>query len=305
VQIRLLGGVGATADGGDPVDVGPGRCQAVLAALALSPGTAVPVWRLVELVWGETAPRTAEKTLQSYVTRLRKALGPDSIVRSGAAYRLDIDADSVDVGRFQRHLDAGDVEAALMDWTGPPLAGLDAGGLAAPAARLVEQWLGAVEIDLERLVETNAPAAIGPLTELTTSHPFREGLWALLMTALYKVGRQAEALAAYRKAREHLVEELGVEPGPRLRELEMSILDQDRQLSVRAPSTGVSPGIPTGTVTFGFTEVEGSARLWSSHRQQTAQAIARHDELVRSAAADHDGYLFATPSPGRPRCRAR
>jgi DNA-binding SARP family transcriptional activator len=196
VHIRLLGGVGATTDDGDPVDVGPGRCQAVLAALALSPGTAVPVWRLVELVWGDAAPRTAEKTLQSYVTRLRKALGPDSIIRTGAAYRLDLDAESVDVLRFQRHLDAGDVAAALREWTGPPLAGLDAPGLAAPAAGLVEQWLGAVETDLERLVETNPPAAIGPLTELTASHPFREGLWALLMTALYKVGRQAEALAA-------------------------------------------------------------------------------------------------------------
>src|SRR5919106_6099071 len=102
VQIRLLGGVSATDDG-DPLDVGPGRCQAVLAALAFSAGSAVPVWRLVELVWGETAPRTAEKTLQSYVTRLRKGLGPGSIVRSGAAYRLDVDADSVDVLRFQRH----------------------------------------------------------------------------------------------------------------------------------------------------------------------------------------------------------
>jgi predicted ATPase/DNA-binding SARP family transcriptional activator/tetratricopeptide (TPR) repeat protein len=293
VQIRLLGGVSATDDG-DPLDVGPGRCQAVLAALALSAGAAVPVWRLVELVWGETAPRTAEKTLQSYITRLRKGLGPGSIVRSGAAYRLDVDADSVDVLRFQRHLDAGDVEAALTEWTGPPLAGLDAGGLAATVAGLVEQWLGAMEVDLERLVETDAPAAIGPLTELTATHPFREGLWALLMTALYKVGRQAEALAAYRKAREHLVEQLGVEPGPRLRELERLILDQDEQLSVRAPSTGASSGIPTGTVTFGFSDIEGSARLWASHRQQTAQAIARHDELVRSAAADHDGYIFAT-----------
>ncbi|HZA75419.1 MAG TPA: winged helix-turn-helix domain-containing protein, partial [Acidimicrobiales bacterium] len=84
MQIRLLGGVSATSDDGDLVDVGPGRCQAVLAALALSAGSAVPVWRLVELVWGETAPRTAEKTLQSYVTRLRKGLGPGSIVRSGA-----------------------------------------------------------------------------------------------------------------------------------------------------------------------------------------------------------------------------
>jgi predicted ATPase/DNA-binding SARP family transcriptional activator len=294
VRIRLLGGVSAVTDAGDFVDVGPAKCQALLAALALSAGSMVPVSRLVELVWSETAPRTADKTLQSYITRLRKGLGPDSIVRSGAAYRLDVDADSVDVLRFQRHLDAGDVEAALAEWTGTPLAGLDAGGLAATVAGLVEQWLNAVEIDLERLVETDAPAAIGSLTELTANHPFREGLWALLMTALYRVGRQAEALAAFRKAREHLVDQLGVEPGPRLRELETLILGHDEQLSVRTPAPGASSRIPTGTVTFGFCDIEGAARLWAGHRQQMARAMARTGELVRSVAADHGGYIFAT-----------
>ena len=81
VQIRLLGGVSAATDQGEPVDLGPAKCQAVLAALALSAGAAVPVTRLVELVWGTEPPRTAEKTLQSYVTRLRKSLGPESIAR--------------------------------------------------------------------------------------------------------------------------------------------------------------------------------------------------------------------------------
>ena len=90
--------------------------------------------------------------------------------------------------RFQRQLDAGDLEAALAEWTGLPLAGLDAPGLAATAAGLIERWLGAVEADLARRVETDAPTAIGPLTELTAHYPFREGLWALLMTALYRAG---------------------------------------------------------------------------------------------------------------------
>lgn len=294
VQVSLLGGVAAATDDGSPLDIGPTKCQAVLAALALSAGSAVPVSRLVELVWGDAAPRTAEKSLQSYIVRLRKSLGSDSIVRSGAAYRLEVDAASVDVLRFQRQLDAGAVEAALGEWTGLPLAGLEAGGLTATVDGLVEQWLGAVEIDLERLVESDTPAAIGSLTELTASYPFREGLWALLMTALYKVGRQAEALAAYRRAREHLVEQLGVEPGPRLRELEASVLDHDDQLSVRAPSTGASSGMPSGTVTFGFSDLEGSARLWADNREQAARAIARHADLVASAAAEHDGVVFAT-----------
>ncbi|WP_218038363.1 BTAD domain-containing putative transcriptional regulator [Acrocarpospora pleiomorpha] len=229
MRIGLFGGVTATV-GGETVDVGPAKCQTVLAVLALSAGSVVPVPRLVELVWGDDPPRTAEKTVQSYVVRLRKALGPDSIVRTGAGYRLAVAADAVDVARFRRRLDVGDVQAALAEWTGTPLAGLDAHALTPMVDGLVEQWLGAVEADLERRVGTDVQAAVGPLTELTACHPLREGLWALLMTALYRVGRQADALAAYQKARRHLVEELGIEPGPRLRDLESLILGHDERL---------------------------------------------------------------------------
>ena len=305
MQISLFGGVRALTDDGDTIDVGPAMCQAVLAALALSSRSAVPVSRLVELVWGDHAPRTAEKTLQSYISRLRKGLGPDSIVRLGAAYRLDVDADCVDVLRFTRCLEVGDTEAAIAEWTGIPLAGLDVEGLTATVDGLLEQWLGALEANLEGLVATEAVVAIGPLTELTARYPFREGLWALLMTALYTVGRQAEALAAYRKARENLVEQLGVEPGPRLRDLEAMILHHDAQLSVRETPASVSTpvsvsvsrsvaSIPTGTVTFGFSDVEGSARLWGKDPHRAGSAIARHDDLIRSVAVDHGGYVFVS-----------
>jgi len=145
----------------------------VLAALALSVGEAVPVSRLVDLVWGEGPPRTADKTLQGYVVRLRKGLGPDAVARTGAAYRLDLDPDAVDVARFRRHLAAGDVDAALAAWTGAPLAGLDVPGLRAAVDGLVEQWLGAVEDNLGRRVATDAAATIAALTELTADHPFR------------------------------------------------------------------------------------------------------------------------------------
>jgi predicted ATPase/DNA-binding SARP family transcriptional activator len=293
VEIRLFGGVRAATDGGEPIDVGPAKCQAVLAALGLSPGAAVPVRRLIELVWGEQPPRTADKTLQSYVTRLRKGLGLDAIVRVGAAYRLDLPADAVDVVRFQRQLAGGDVDAALATWTGPPLAGLEAEGLTATTDALVEQWLGAVEAHLSRRVEQDAAATVGWLTELTADHPFREGLWALLMTALYTVGRQADALAAYRRARHQLVEHLGVEPGPRLRELEAMILGHDETLPVDRPAGSVA-GQPTGTVTFGFTDVEDSSQLWATDRADTAAAVTRHDELVRTTADRHGGYVFAT-----------
>src|SRR4029077_20878659 len=116
-------------------------CQLVFAVLALSAGSAVPVSRLVELVWGDAPPRTAEKTLQSYIVRLRTGLGADAIVRTGAAYRLAVPVDAVDVARFRRHLDSGAIKAALVEWTGTPLAGLDAPALTPTVNGLVEQWL--------------------------------------------------------------------------------------------------------------------------------------------------------------------
>ena len=237
VQVRLFGGVGATTDAGDPVDIGPAKCQLVLAALALEPGVAVPVPRLVELVWGDDAPRTAERTLQSYVARIRRGLGTESIVRAGAAYRLDLDPGQVDVARFEAHVGNGETAAALAEWTGAPLAGLEAPGLRPAVDRLYEVWLAATEADLGSRLERDPASVIGPLTELSATHPYREGLWALLMTALYRTGRQADALAAYRRARAILVDELGVEPGPRLRELEGLVLDQHEDLDGRPAST--------------------------------------------------------------------
>ena len=115
VRIGLLGGVRAATDDGEPIDIGPAKSQTVLAALALSPGTPLAVSRLVELVWGDAPPRTADKTLQWHVARLRKGLGSATIVRVGAAYRLDVAPDAVDVTRFQRYLREGDLAAAL-DW---------------------------------------------------------------------------------------------------------------------------------------------------------------------------------------------
>ncbi|MEZ5098391.1 MAG: BTAD domain-containing putative transcriptional regulator [Thermoleophilia bacterium] len=291
MEIRLFGGVDAVGDRGEPVAVGPAKCQAVLAVLALSPRSAVPVSRLVDLVWGEEPPRTAERTLQSYVTRLRKSLGAGVIVRSGGAYRLELPAESVDVGRFERFLDDGAIEAALAEWTGTPLAGLDAPGLQSAVDALTERWLVAVESDLERRLEEDPPAVIGPLTELTAHHPFREAFWALLMTALYRVGRQADALAAYRTARAHLVDRLGIEPGPRLRELEAMILAQDAQLAVQAQP--LRPlGRPTGMVTFVVAEVEESSRLWARHGDAAASTMRRLDERVRALAERHRGYPF-------------
>lgn len=292
VRIRLLGAIEATDPSGAPVDLGPEKCRAVLAALALSVGEAVPVSRIIDLVWGASPPRTADKTLQSYVTRLRKGLGADVITRTGAAYRLQLRQDAVDIVRFQQLVEVEDSTGALDEWTGTPLAGLEDGGFQPIVDGLVEQWLGAVETELSRQIEHDAGSAIGRLTELTADYPFREGLWALLMTALYRVGRQADALAAYRRARQQLVDQLGVEPGPRLRALEASILDQDEQLTGSGWSTTKQPGLPTGTVTIAFADVVGTAELWSVDRQALTDALTAIDRQVRTTADQTNGHLF-------------
>jgi predicted ATPase/DNA-binding SARP family transcriptional activator len=279
------------AGDGQPVDLGPAKCQAVLATLAVSPGVAVPVWRLVETVWGEEPPRTAERTLQSYVARLRKALGREVITRTGAAYRLNVDTDGVDVTRFERLLDEGRVDEALAEWTGPPLAGLDVPGLAGTVTGLTERWLTAVEAELEHRVDVDPASAIGDLTELTATHPFREGMWALLMTALYRVGRQADALAAYRTAGTRLGEELGVEPGPRLRQLELRILRHEQDLGAEPSPGSIAADLPAGTVTFAFTDVKDATPKWFRHREAMSEAMARHHALLRSLAIDHGGHV--------------
>jgi predicted ATPase/DNA-binding SARP family transcriptional activator len=287
MRIQLLGGVAAISDGGQPLEIGPAKCRSVLAALALSVGTAVPVPRLVDVVWGEDPPRTADKTLQGYVARLRRGLGAETIARVGAAYRLDLDPDAVDVGRFRRLRTSGDLAGALAAWAGTPLAGLEVPGLTAAVAGLVEEWLDTVEEDLGRRVVTDPAATVAPLTELTGAYPFREGLWALLMTALYRSGRQADALAVFQGARQHLLDELGVEPGPQLRQVEARILTQDLRLddaSGSAPSTvpADTEDRPTGTVTFGHAAVADASLLWSEHRSKMAPAVARLDAMARA-----------------------
>lgn len=144
VQVQLLGGVGAATQSGVPLEVGPAKCQLLLAALALAVNEPVPVARLIDVLWDEAPPRTADKTLQGYVAQLRRGLGREVVARVGAAYRLDLDPEHLDAARFRRRLTAGDVDGALAAWTGTPLAGLDAAGLRPAVDGLVEQWLGAV-----------------------------------------------------------------------------------------------------------------------------------------------------------------
>jgi DNA-binding SARP family transcriptional activator len=228
-----------------------GKGAAVLALLVLNANRVVPRTTLMDAVWpGESA--SARRNLEVHVSRLRKALpsgrGGTEITSRGGGYLLAADPESVDVNRFERMVESGqralearrhedaivDLRAGLELWRGRPLEGLeDYAFAAAEAERLEDVRLGALEARFEaELALGRHQAVIAEIRALANAHPARETLRYQLMIALYRNGRQADALAAYAQARRHLVEELGIEPSARLRDLERAILQHDPALAL-------------------------------------------------------------------------
>ncbi len=236
VDIRLLGPLDVVGDDGTPLQLAGNRQKALLAALALRPGMVVSSDQLVDEIWGEDAPKTAGVSLQNGVAALRKALGPDVVVTRPPGYLLDVPRDAVDAYRFERLVGEArrvppEARRALLDqalalWRGPPLAELTFAEFAqGEIRRLDELRLAAREERIAADVEGGRAAeSIGELEALAAEHPLREELRRLQMLALYRAGRQAEALTVFQETRAALVEELGIEPGPALRELHAAIL---------------------------------------------------------------------------------
>jgi YVTN family beta-propeller protein len=246
MEFRILGTLEAL-DGGRELPLKGARQRAVLAILLLHRGEVVSVDRVVDELWGERPPETATKTVQVYVSRLRKALGDGVLVTRGGGYALDVDAEEVDADRFERlasegreALDRDDPGAAaerlreaLDIWRGPPLADLAYESFAQnEIGRLEEARLAALEarIDAELALGRHA-ALVAELEALVAEHPTRERFRGQLMLALYRSGRQGDALESYRDAQRTLDRELGLEPGPELQRLERAILDQDAAIS--------------------------------------------------------------------------
>lgn len=229
--------------------VGAAKERSLLATLALNPGGVVSVDSLIAALWGDDPPSAARKTLQTYVWNLRQSLGDDVIVTEAPGYALRIAPGDVDVGRFralvrdgEAAMGAGDpakasavLAEAVALWRGEPFSGVAAHtGLAGEATRLAEEYLSALETRFSaNLAAGRHSELVSELEALVGDHPFRERLWGYLMVALYRCGRQADALATYQRAREVLVEELGLEPGGELRRIEEAILRQDE--AVAAP----------------------------------------------------------------------
>ncbi|XRQ03453.1 BTAD domain-containing putative transcriptional regulator [Actinomadura welshii] len=254
--IRVLGAFGAEV-GGAPADLGGPRQRSVLARLAAARGAMVTADRLVEDLWAGTAPPRAAAGLQSFVSHLRRALEPDRPPRTPArvlvteppGYALRLPDAAVDAWRFETMIDEAGAalepdperarrraEAALAEWRGPAYAEFaDLPWAAAEAARLDERRRLAVERRAAAMLRLAAAAeAVPDLEAHAAANPLREEAWRLLALALYQAGRQGDALAALRRARTALTEELGVDPGPELRRLEAGILAQSPELG-RAP----------------------------------------------------------------------
>jgi predicted ATPase/DNA-binding SARP family transcriptional activator len=246
VDFRLLGPLEALVEG-EPVSLGAPKQRALLGQLLLRANEAVPVERLVDALWPEAPPASARHAVQVYVSRLRRALGPDRIEARSRAYLLRAGPEEVDVGRFRElvaearealaHEDApGAAERlrrALALWRGRALADLDGEpGVSELVLELEEERLGAIELRIEAELDAGREAeVVAELERLIAEYPARERLHAQLMLALHRGGRQKEALEAYERAREALVNELGLDPSLSLQELAAAIRRRDPALT--------------------------------------------------------------------------
>lgn len=238
-SFALLGPLEVLADDGTPIALGGAKQRLVLAALLLRAGEVVSTDFLIDALWGNAAPRTASTSLQNAISALRKLLGPGLVLTRPPGYVLAVDGDSVDLHRFERLLReaagrdpaerAALLRKALDLWRGEPLGELAFEPFAQPELRRLEELrLVAAEEWIDAELEGGRAAEFVPrLESLVAQHPLRERLRGQLMLALYRAGRQADALAAYQDARRALVEELGLDPGPQLQQLHAAILRQE------------------------------------------------------------------------------
>ena len=237
IEIRLLGPLEALVDN-EPIELGPPQQRTLLALLSLHAGTPVRLGAIEEALWDGEQPRSATKLVQTYISRLRKLLGPDSIQFAPSGYILD-SGSIVDALRFRELVDRGRLDEALALWRGNALSDIPA--LASDARHLDELRLTAIEEQVATELEAGeGPALVKRLEPLVAVHPTRERLLGQLVLALYRSGRQADALAAYRRGRAALVEDLGLEPGPALHDLELRILRHDPTLLPAAPAPSAS-----------------------------------------------------------------
>jgi DNA-binding SARP family transcriptional activator len=287
MEFRLLGPLEVLADD-RALQLAGGKQRALLALLLLHPNETVSADRLIDELWGDSPPASAAKIVQVYVSQLRKALGDGVLLTRAPGYLLKVDAEKLDTRRFEQLLEQARrrlaegkaeraralLEEALRLWRGSPLADFAYDDFAqTEIARLEELRLAALEERVEAdLVLGRHGDVVPELEALVAKHPLRERLRGQLMLALYRSGRQAEALAAYQAARRTLAEELGLEPSEALQRLEKAILDHEVELG--APSLGRAATVAPRVVTIMSVVLPEHARAAAAERMRSE--IERH-----------------------------
>jgi DNA-binding SARP family transcriptional activator len=305
IEFRVLGPLEVLVEG-HALELKRRKQRSLLALLLLHAGEVVSTDRLIEELWAGKPPKAAVGSLQNLVSALRKQLGAETVQTQAPGYRLAVDTDRVDVHRFERLVAAaGETEdarrrsdllrEALALWRGPALADLGFEAFAQiPIARLEERRTAAREDLVAAELELGRHAQlVGELEALVAEHPLRERLRGQLMLALYRSGRQAEALEAYRNARETLVDELGIDPSPDLQQLEQAILRHDQELDL--PARVAAPASEPDrrkTVTILFTDVVDSTGLGAALDPEVMRAVmSRYFDAVRTIVERHGGTV--------------
>jgi DNA-binding SARP family transcriptional activator len=323
-EFFVLGPLEAVVEGG-PLQLQAEKPRALLALLLLRRNRVVPVAELIDDLWGDDPPETATSALQVYVSQLRKAIGADRVLTRAPGYSVRVEAGELDLECFERFvaegrelLERGEAEPAadrlreaLALWRGHAFAEFRAEPFAeAAGARLEEARLAATELRVDADLALGRETRLIPeLEELVAAEPYRERVRAQLMVALYRSGRQAEALELYRRTRDTFVDELGIEPGPELQELERLILRQDESLLTPRPVRAVpAPTAPprrrrllvvaaAAAVVLAAIAVaavardDGGATTASDHELQTF--VSRLENFL---AQSHDGRTEITSS---------
>ncbi|MDF2751874.1 MAG: embR2 [Gaiellaceae bacterium] len=318
MEFRILGPL-EVLDGEQPVPISGAKPRALLGALLLHANEVVSTARLIDELWGERPPATAENLVQGYVHALRKQLGADAIVTQAPGYRLQVDSRKLDLLEFERLLAAARAaeledavelrRRALGLWRGPPLADVRFEGSARhESGRLSGLRLDAQNERIQADLELGRHALVtSELEALVRAHPYHERLHTQLMLALYRSGRQAEALEAYRTVTRTLSEELGLQPGQDLRELQSAILRQDESLDLathpsRAPVAvtklpPAEPELDERPLTVLVADIVGTKRLGEQLGPHDAAALVGEclaqmrqavDEYGGSVQADHE-----------------
>jgi DNA-binding SARP family transcriptional activator len=285
MQFRILGPLEVWSAGGE-VSLGGPKPRALLAVLLLHANEVVPADRLIDELWGEDSPEDAAAALRVNVSRLRKALPQDVLATRSPGYLVRVEPDALDLHRFERLVDEGRsllarglaadaserLRAALSLWRGQSLADFAYESFAQGAiARLEEIRLAAVELRVDADLSLGRDdELVGELEALVSEHPLRERLRGYLMMALYRSGRQAEALDAFQDGRRALVDELGIEPSPALQELERAILRQH-------PSLDLAPPAPAGNRRL----AEQSILVAITHETRVEALLAVAERLAR------------------------